>query len=71
MVWYGSEDTTKRSRMGYGVVWDWERSDHCMEWIQRGNGARDGVDAGQPMESAARALDGGTQGKIFPTIPSL
>ncbi|KAJ7790449.1 hypothetical protein B0H14DRAFT_2626000 [Mycena olivaceomarginata] len=50
MVWYGSEATTKRSRMGYGVVWDWEQSDHCTEWIQRGNGARDRVDAGQPME---------------------
>ncbi|KAJ7360990.1 hypothetical protein DFH08DRAFT_800398 [Mycena albidolilacea] len=24
MVWYGSEATTKQSRMGYSVVWDWE-----------------------------------------------
>ena len=57
--------------MGYGVVWVWEQSDHCTEWIQRVNGARDRVDAGQPMELVARALDGGTQGKHFLTIPSL
>jgi hypothetical protein len=57
--------------MGYGMVWNWEQSDHCTEWIQRGSGARDGVDAGQPMESEVRAFDGEMQGKIFPTIPSL
>jgi hypothetical protein len=59
----------KQSRMGYGLVWGWERSDHCTEWIQRGNGARDRVDAGQPMELVARALDKGMQGKIFPPFP--
>ncbi|KAJ7903738.1 hypothetical protein B0H14DRAFT_2554983 [Mycena olivaceomarginata] len=40
--------------MGYGMVWDWEQSDHCAEWIWRGSGDGDGEDAGQPSELEAK-----------------
>jgi hypothetical protein len=42
-VWYGmgsgSAVTTQRSRVGPGMAWYWERSDHATEWTQRGNRA--------------------------------
>jgi hypothetical protein len=62
--------------MGYGIVWDWEQSNHCAEWIRRGSRDEDREDAGQPSELEVKQRDREMECKIFsvfllPTIPSL
>ncbi|KAJ7805870.1 hypothetical protein B0H14DRAFT_3770189 [Mycena olivaceomarginata] len=62
--------------MGYGMVWHWERSDHCAEWIWRGSGDGDGEDAGQPSELEASNATEKWSAKFFqsfflPANPSL